>query len=229
MKKILFLLLMGFFCKSLIAQECGNGPTGMNLIVKSTSRIEGMFYRPLIDKKYWRDPMIPEYWKDYVISVKPYFSQGNKEAFYKNIDTTKKYIDRQVVGSEHEAYFDFNSLYPGVSYEICIYAYCEGKKYGALCQSKTMTLEPPYILKFDSVSNQLGIFKFKYKPYVSVLPKDIIFEYREKNEDWKIMNVNFGSIYLEDLKPGHVYFARYKVTYDHGVETNYSDEMMILF
>jgi hypothetical protein len=229
MKKIMFFLLMGFFCESLIAQECGNGPTGMNLIAKSTSTIEGMFYRPLIDKKYWSDANIPEYWKFYVISVKPYFSQGNMEAFYKNVDTTTRFIDHQVVGPEHEAEFDFKSLFPGVSYEVCIYAYCEGKKYGALCQSKTTTLEPPYILKFDSISDHLGIFKFEYKPGVSVIPKDIIFEYREKNEDWKIKNVNFGSIFMEDLKPGHIYLARYKVTYDHGVETDYSDEMVILF
>lgn len=220
---------MGFFCVSLMAQDCGAGPTGMNLVVSTSTCIKGMFYRPLIEKKYWNDPKVPEYWKYFVISRKPYFTQGNNEDFIKYVDTTTVYFDHQEVENRHEAYFFQTDLYPGVSYQYCIYTYCEEKKYGALCYAKTTTLEPPYILKFDSVSDHLGIFKFIYKKDVNVLPKEIIFQYREKDEGWITKSVNFGNIYLEDLKPGHVYIARYKVIYYHGVETDYCDEKFILF
>ncbi len=230
MKKIIFFLILGISHINLSAQdECGGAPTGMNLVVYSTSCIKGMFFRPSLPEKFWNDPKVREYEKNFLIKYKPYFSQGNQDVFYKTVDTVPTYIDRQVVGTEHEASFEFKSLLPGVSYEFCIYTMCKGEKIGPLCYFATTTLEAPYILKFDSLSQTSGRYKFEYKPDTYVIPNDIILEYREKSEDWKIKHVNFGSVYFEDLKPNHTYFARYKVVYDHGVESEYSNILIVSF
>lgn len=225
-------LLLFFFCvcaiHPLFSQDCGGMVPGMNISAATTSCIKGSFYRPEIPEKYWSDPKVPEYEANFVITYKAYFSQGDQEKFRQWVDTSEKRDGRTVIGNQHEALFENTGLLPGVSYMVCIYTSCHGKLIGPLCYHTTTTLEAPYIMKRDSLSTIPGTYVFVPKPLTHVIADDIILEYRcDDTNEWTIMHPSPYGFTIRDMKPGHVYFAKYKVIYRHGTESSWSDEVII--
>ncbi|MEI6765639.1 MAG: hypothetical protein WCM76_08355 [Bacteroidota bacterium] len=229
MRKFLLVIIFGLFGQMTFAQnDCGGAVTGMDLTVLSTSALRVQFWRPLIDEKYWPTKGVPEYEHYFQIKAKPYFSQSNNANWYKDVDTSTIVKGFQISANEHSSTYDLISLLPGVSYDVCIYTVCRNSLIGPLCFHSTTSLEAPCKLEYSRIDETSGNFKFKYNEFTNVVAKQILFEYREKNGEWKVVEVNdSNSVYISDLKPGETYFARIKFVYYNNVESNYSDILIL--
>lgn len=228
MKKLPLLFLILLCAKTALPQDCGGMVPGMNISAATTSCIKGSFYRPEVPEKFRSNPNVIEYEKNFVITYKPYFTQGDPEKFKQWVDTSEKRDGRTVIGNEQQAFFENTGLLPGVSYNVCVYTSCNGKLFGPLCNNTTTTLEPPYIIERDTLSSIPGAYFFIPKPKTNVIADDIILEYRaDDSAEWTIMHPNPSGFIIRDMKPGHVYFAKYKVVYRHGTESSWSDEIII--
>lgn len=228
MKKLIFIILLGIITNTSFGQDCGGAPTGMNITNLSTTAMRVQFYRPLKPEKYWSNKDIKEYESYFQIRYKVYFNQAGRPDWVKDIDTSVIEKSFQITANEHSSTYDILGLIPGLSYEVCIYTNCGNNKFaGPLCYFSTLTSEAPCTLEFSPSSTTAGRFKFIYKPFTNVLAKQIIFEYREQNGDWKIVDVNDGnSVYIDDFKPGSTYFARIKFVYYNDVVSSYSDILL---
>lgn len=229
MKKIILILLISLASVGVNAQDCAGMITGMNLNVLSTSTIELVFYRPLMEKKYWRDSNTPQYESDFLVTCKPYFTHTDSAKFFEMVDTTTKQLAHQETSDNHISVKEITGLYPATNYEICVYTRCQDKLVGPMCYYAPTTKVSPCSITMDSISGTSCTFKFKYKPNTSVLPEKVYFEYRESSQDWKVKeSYSMSSIYIDDLIPNKTYFARVRFKYANYVTSDYSDILIFL-
>lgn len=230
MKKLVLFILLAMPVYAALPQGCGGMPTGMNLSAVTTSCIKGSFYRPEVPEKYRSDPNEIEYEKYFVISYRAYFTQGDPDKFYAIVDTSEQRYGRTVIGNAHQAFFENTGLWPGVSYEVCVYTSCDAQLVGPLCYSTTTTLEAPYDIKRDSLSDIPGKYFFEPRKDTHVLADDVVLEYRASNTAaWTTLHPSPYGFVIPDIQPGQTYLARYKVIYAHGTESHWSDPMIIQY
>lgn len=225
---VLCLLLL--IVQDLIAQDsadCGGMVTGMNAISTTCTAVKVGFFRPLRPSKFWSNKNEPEYESNFTIVYRPYFSQAQTAEWVKDIDTSAKEHSFQLTKNEHNSFWEFIDLIPGMSYEFCIYTRCGQDKAGPLCHFATTSNEAPCKLEINQTAGNSASFKIKYNDKTNIFAKQILLEYREKDGNWKQMEINDSySAYIPDLKTGAVYYARVKFVYYNDVVSPYSNEVV---
>ncbi|MBK8953417.1 MAG: hypothetical protein IPM85_15305 [Chitinophagaceae bacterium] len=222
MKKLLIVIL-GFILlhtetTAQNTEDCSGGVTGMNALAITCSAVKVQFYRPLRPSKFWSNKNEKEYEANFTIVYKPYFSQAITADWIKDIDTSTKEHSFQLTKNEHSSFWEFIDLIPGMSYEFCIYTRCGNLRIGPLCHFATTSNEAPCKLEINQTRDNSASFNIKYNERPTFSRKQILLEYREKEGDWKQIEINDSySAFISNLNAGSVYYARVKFVYYNDV------------